>query len=133
MAAEAVGVWTVLVASERVVESSGKVLASEHEGRVLCPAQAEETSHEVLGRFDHAALRGGSRYNFAAVVGVQMTVVVLVQSARREELFFSYWHQNLLSELVVPAVQEAEVPGESNITEHASSIVLELCGQGLDT
>lgn len=51
-----VGVWTLVVASQTVVE--GVLLDDQFQGGVLGPLEPEETGKEILGRLGHAILGG---------------------------------------------------------------------------
>lgn len=78
-----VGVWTLIVACKRIIEIF--CLDNDFQCSVGRPLETEEAGKEVFRRLRHAVLGCGPSNDLASVVGVQVTVLVLMQCAGVEQ------------------------------------------------
>ena len=92
------------------------LLDDDFECNVVCPFQAEEASHEVLSRLQHAVLSWRSRDDLGCRI-VETAVVVVVEHAAVVQLLSSSSDEDFGAKLIFPAIQKAELstPGGSPI------------------
>lgn len=80
---------------------------------VVAPVEAEEARHEVLRGLQHAVLGRGARDDLCRRV-MQPAVVVPVQDPAVKELLAAARHEHLVAQLVVPVVEEGQLPLEAD-------------------
>ncbi|KAB8337003.1 hypothetical protein FH972_021301 [Carpinus fangiana] len=127
-AAEVVAVGALEVAGERVVE--GVLLNDVDQGCVVGPVKTEEAGQKVLGRLAHAVLRGGASNQLGTIVGIQVTVLILVEDTRVKELLLADGDENLFTELVGPIVQEGELARGGEVARVVGNLLGKLAGGG---